>query len=147
MYKTIVVGTDGSGTSSRAVQAASELARLTGATLHLVSAYRAAPLMVAGAGPGLIDASVAEAGEAVARETATMLNQTSAELAGGGLQVETHAAVGEAADAILDVAERCSADLIVVGSKGMTGARHLLGSVPNRISHRAATAVLIVKTT
>jgi nucleotide-binding universal stress UspA family protein len=47
----------------------------------------------------------------------------------------------------LSVASAYDADLIVVGSKGMAGPRRILGSVPNSVSHRADTAVLIVKTT
>jgi nucleotide-binding universal stress UspA family protein len=63
-------------------------------------------------------------------------------------EVETVARVGDAADAILDVAEEQRSDLIVVGNKGMTGAtRFLLGSVPNKISHHAPCSVLIVRTT
>ena len=63
-------------------------------------------------------------------------------------QVETFARQGDAADAILDVAEEQRADLIVVGNKGMTGAkRFLLGSVPNKVSHHAPCSVLIVRTT
>ena len=55
--------------------------------------------------------------------------------------------MGDAADAILDVAEEQRADLIVVGNKGMTGAkRFLLGSVPNKVSHHAPCSVLIVRT-
>ena len=62
--------------------------------------------------------------------------------------VETFARQGDAADAILDVAEEQRADLIVVGNKGMTGAkRFLLGSVPNKVSHHAPCSVLIVRTT
>ena len=62
-------------------------------------------------------------------------------------QVGTVARVGDAADAILDVAEEQGSDLIVVGNKGMTGAtRFLLGSVPNKVSHHAPCSVLIVRT-
>jgi nucleotide-binding universal stress UspA family protein len=62
--------------------------------------------------------------------------------------VQTEARQGDAADAILDVAEEQRADLIVVGNKGMTGAkRFLLGSVPNKVSHHAPCSVLIVRTT
>jgi nucleotide-binding universal stress UspA family protein len=65
-----------------------------------------------------------------------------------GLDVETFAREGDPADAILDVAEERDADLIVVGNKGMTGARRfLLGSVPNKVSHHAPCSVLIVRTT
>ena len=49
---------------------------------------------------------------------------------------------------ILDVAEEQGADLIVVGNKGMTGAkRFLLGSVPNKVSHHAPCSVMIIRTT
>jgi nucleotide-binding universal stress UspA family protein len=66
---------------------------------------------------------------------------------GGVTEVETVARQGDAADAILDVAEEQRSDLIVVGNKGMTGAkRFLLGSVPNKISHHAPCSVLIVRT-
>ena len=55
---------------------------------------------------------------------------------------------GDSADAILDVAEEREADLIVVGNKGMTGAkRFLLGSVPNQVSHHAPCSVMIIRTT
>ena len=55
---------------------------------------------------------------------------------------------GDPADAILDVAEERDADLIIVGNKGMTGAkRFLLGSVPNKVSHHAPCSVLIIRTT
>jgi nucleotide-binding universal stress UspA family protein len=65
----------------------------------------------------------------------------------GVSQIETFARVGDAADAILDVAEEQGTDLIVVGNKGMTGAtRFLLGSVPNKVSHHAPCSVLIVRT-
>jgi universal stress protein A len=63
-----------------------------------------------------------------------------------GLEAEIHAANGDAVSAILDVAEAVAADLVVVGSKGMHGTRHFLGSVPNSVSHGAACAVLIAKT-
>ena len=65
-----------------------------------------------------------------------------------GVSVETHAREGDPADAILDVAEEQGADLIVVGNKGMTGAkRFLLGSVPNKVSHHAPCSVMIIRTT
>jgi nucleotide-binding universal stress UspA family protein len=54
---------------------------------------------------------------------------------------------GDPADAILDVAEEKNADLVIVGNKGMTGAkRFLLGSVPNKVSHHAPCSVLIIRT-
>jgi nucleotide-binding universal stress UspA family protein len=65
-----------------------------------------------------------------------------------GVEAESHARLGDPADALLEVAEEEGADLIVVGNRGMTGAkRFLLGSVPNKISHHAPCSVLIVRTT
>jgi nucleotide-binding universal stress UspA family protein len=65
-----------------------------------------------------------------------------------GVDVDTFARQGDPADAILDVAEEKNADLIVVGNKGMTGAkRFLLGSVPNKVSHHAPSSVMIIRTT
>ena len=67
---------------------------------------------------------------------------------GSGVSVQTFSREGDPADAILDVAEERDADLIVVGNKGMTGAkRFLLGSVPNKVSHHAPCSVLIIRTT
>lgn len=65
-----------------------------------------------------------------------------------GVEAEVFARQGDAADAIIDVAEEQRSDLIVVGNRGMTGARRfLLGSIPNRVSHHAPCSVLIVRTT
>ena len=60
--------------------------------------------------------------------------------------MEAHAAQGNADDVILNTAVDVGADLIVVGSKGMRGARRYLGSVPNSVAHSAHCAVLVVKT-
>ncbi len=60
---------------------------------------------------------------------------------------EVHAVTGDPADALVRVADREGADLIVVGNKGMKGARRVLGSVPNSVAHRATCSVLILPTT
>ncbi|MEZ5123542.1 MAG: universal stress protein [Solirubrobacterales bacterium] len=147
MFKSIVVGTDGSETASEAVRQAVELAREIGARIELVSAYepvsRARLREEKSQTPDDlqwmvnpredVDATLAEASERVKE---------------AGLDVETYARQGDPADAILDVAEETGADLIVVGNKGMTGAkRFLLGSVPNKVSHHAPCSVLIIRTT
>ena len=65
-----------------------------------------------------------------------------------GVEVNTHAVQGDPADAIIEVAEKQNSDVVIVGNKGMTGAkRFLLGSVPDKISHHAPCSVLIVRTT
>jgi nucleotide-binding universal stress UspA family protein len=127
MIGSIVVGTDGSDTAKEAVRQATEFAKALDAKLHLVSAYE--PI-----------------GEGRLREERQQVAGGSIEEA--GVQVETYAREGDPADAILDVAEEQNADLIVVGNKGMTGAkRFLLGSVPNKVSHHAPCSVMIIRTT
>ncbi len=69
-----------------------------------------------------------------------------AALHGSRLPVGTLVRTGDPATVLLDEAER-GYDLLVVGNKGMTGAaRFLLGSVPNKVSHHAPCALLIVRT-
>jgi nucleotide-binding universal stress UspA family protein len=64
-----------------------------------------------------------------------------------GVDVKTHAIVGSPADVMIDLATEIDADLIVVGSKGMQGARRMIGSVPNSVAHNAPCDVLVAKTT
>jgi nucleotide-binding universal stress UspA family protein len=143
VFKSIVVGTDGSETADVALRRAVELAGLTGARLHVVSAYDPAPARVGGNQP------VAEAAEwSVGSDfvVEAVLQQAEGVARGGGVEIEVHAPKGDAADAVIDVANEQDADLIVLGSRGMRGARRVLGSVPNKVSHRAPCDVLIVQT-
>ena len=139
MYSSIVVGIDGSETADIALGEAVELARLTGATLHVVSAYDPAPARVAG-GAGSASSSVGSDFKADAAL------QRALDRAGGDIEVKEHAPKGSPADAILAIAKDAEAELIVIGSVGMQGARRVLGSVPNKVSHHASCDVLIVQT-
>lgn len=144
MYKNVVVGTDGSSTADKAVQVAAGLAREWKATLHIVSAYRSGSSgMGAASGAALADSGAAEG---LHNEAAEQVAQKAAETWAEGLEVQSHAVGDHAADAILDTAQSVGADLIVVGSRGMQGARRVLGSVPNSVAHGAPCSVLIVKT-
>ena len=138
----------GSETAQEAVRQATDLAERLGAKVHLVSAYEPVP-----------EGRLREERQQVPDDLQWMVNpreDVSATLERGrrrtceaqGVEVETHAREGDPADAILDVAEEQGADLIVVGNKGMTGAkRFLLGSVPNKVSHHAPCSVMIIRTT
>jgi nucleotide-binding universal stress UspA family protein len=147
MYDTIVVGTDGSDTASTAVEQALALAAAVGARVEVVSAYEPVPgsrlRAEAQQAPSDLQWAIS------AREDVDATLRAAAEQAGErAVPVNVHARQGDPADAILDVAEESRADLIVVGNKGMTGARRfLLGSVPNKISHHAPCSVLIIRTT
>jgi nucleotide-binding universal stress UspA family protein len=148
MFGSIVVGTDGSDTARTAVRYSIDLARQLGARLQIVSAYEPVP-----------DQRLRNERIEVPKDLEWMVNpradvlqmlaETEAEAREAGVDdVETFARQGDAADAILDVAEEQRSDLIVVGNKGMTGAkRFLLGSVPNKVSHHAPCSVLVVRTT
>ena len=146
MFRSIVVGTDGSDTATQAVRQAIELARSVGARIELVSAYEP-----------VSDARLREQSLHVPEDLQWMINPSedvqatldaaAAEIRAAGVEVEVFARQGDPADAILDVAEERGSDLIVVGNKGMTGAkRFLLGSVPNKVSHHAPCSVLIIRT-
>lgn len=147
MFDRIVVGTDGSDTAKEAVKTAIELAKLSKADLEIVSAYEPIPSQ-----------RLKEEGEGITGDVSYVVNpredvqfvldKAAADAKKAKIKVQTHPREGDPADAILDVAEETKADLVMVGNKGMTGAkRFLLGSVPNKISHHAPCDVWIVRTT
>jgi nucleotide-binding universal stress UspA family protein len=123
VYERILVGTDGSRTAARAVDRAVELAAATGARLTVLTAGAEAKALI-----------TAEAEVARHRDR--------------GVAIEAKAIDGDPAAVLLDEAERGHYDLLVMGNKGMTGvSRFLMGSVPNKVSHHAASNILIVRTT
>jgi nucleotide-binding universal stress UspA family protein len=148
VFASIVVGTDGSETASTAVRHAIALAVELRARLQIVSAYEPTAderlLRERTQVPADVEWTVNPRSDVL-----ELLERAQSEARAAGVDAaETFARQGDAADAILDVAEEQDADLIVVGNKGMTGAkRFLLGSVPNKVSHHAPCSVLIVRTT
>jgi len=147
VFTRIVVGTDGSETAAEAVRQAVDLAKLSGATLSIVSAYEPVSRRRLEGEQQDLPADVQH--EIGPREDVNLvLDAASAAARKEGLDVQIHPVEADPADAILNVAEETGADLIVVGNKGMTGARRfLLGSVPNNVSHHAPCSVIIVRTT
>ncbi len=147
MFSSIVVGTDGSSTAQEAVRQAAQLAKRLNAKVYIVSAYE--PVA-----EGRLRGERQEVPEDMQwmvnprEDVEAALKAGAKSLQGDGVAVETLARQGDPADAILDVAEEKHADLIVVGNKGMTGAkRFLLGSVPDKVSHHAPFSVMIIRTT
>ena len=141
VYSNIVVGTDGSEPAWRAVTHAVGLAKATGAALHVVQGVPR-PMHEAGlAGVPVTPPSMQESVDTFK----AFLDAQVEPLDHEPLSVEVRE--GNAADVLMDVADEVDADVIVVGSRGMSGAkRFVLGSVPNAVSHHARCAVLIVKT-
>jgi nucleotide-binding universal stress UspA family protein len=123
VYKRILVGTDGSSTAAMAVDRAVEVAAATGAQLTILAVDREQR------GRKVVEAEVARHKDS-------------------GVDITPHVESGDPATVLVDTAEAGGFDLLVVGNKGMTGAtRFFLGSVPNKVSHHAPVALLIVRTT
>jgi nucleotide-binding universal stress UspA family protein len=141
MFSSVVVGTDGSDTAAAAVRRAIELAKMCGASLHIVTAYKVRPVRAAGV-PDEFRDQLASGGRADA-----LLEDQCALARTEGISVQGHTGTGDPAEAIVRVAEQERADVIVVGNKGMVGVRRVLGSVPNSVAHQAPCSVLIVQTT
>jgi len=150
MFRTIVVGTDGSERAARAVSRAGELAKTCGATLHVIHAYHGIESSVATAmAAGAVAVAPPNFGDLAVEEDAEenkMLEAQVKAVRDSGVDVQCHAVAGSAVDVILDVADRVGADLIVTGNRGMTGGKRFLGSVPNTVAHHAQCAVMIVPT-
>ena len=141
MSESIVVGTDGSETAKRAVTEAARLARALGAEVHIVSAIDPRPSAMS-ALSGEFVMPVSDDGDALEATLAA----AAAAVRADDLPVHTHAADGSPAEALLEVAAAVGASTIVVGNRGMHGAKRVLGSIPNTVSHKARCNVLIVST-
>jgi nucleotide-binding universal stress UspA family protein len=141
MISTVAVGTDGSATATEAVRLAVDITRRFDAELVLLSAFQDS-----GGSPTDRDASVElQWALSPAAQVKEILARTEEELGREGIQCSTLVDEGEPADVLVRLADRCAADLLVIGNRGMR--RRVLGSVPNTITHKAPCSVLVVKTT
>ena len=146
-YSTVLVGTDGSESSFRAVERAAQVARDAGALLLLVTAYQP---MDARQVQAASEALGGEAYKVTGSHPAEDVLRDACERATkvGATKTETLAMKGDPVDEIARVAKERDVDLVVVGNRGLNSlAGRLLGSVPANISHRANCDVLIVHTT
>jgi nucleotide-binding universal stress UspA family protein len=139
VFTTVVVGADDSSTAREAVMIAADIAQSGGGKLHIVTAYDQKSVQ-ADHLPEELRYSTMHPAEALLRRLSVLVRDH-------GLEPVVHAAEGDPADAIVAVAERVDADLIVVGNKGMKGVRRVLGSVPNSVAHKAPCSVLVADTT
>ncbi|HEX4564136.1 MAG TPA: universal stress protein [Solirubrobacteraceae bacterium] len=142
MADAIVVGTDGSDTATRALEQAARYAKALGGELHIVSAYEPMHAKVSAPGAAAVEGQSVPADAKVR----TVVDEAAARVRVEGLEATTHTLTGDPADALLEVADKLDASLIVVGSRGMHGVKRVLGSVPNKVSHGARCSVLIVST-
>jgi nucleotide-binding universal stress UspA family protein len=147
-YSTIIVGTDGSESALRAVEQAAEIAAARTARLLVVCAYhpltaKEQTILAAAVGPVSM---YQVAGTDAAKEALDAARQCAVEA--GAPDVTGTLVKGDPGQALLTTAQEESADLIVVGSRGINSlSGRLLGSVPSDVSQRASCDVLIVHTT
>ncbi|HEY5265869.1 MAG TPA: universal stress protein [Acidimicrobiales bacterium] len=140
MFNTVLVGADDSETARRAVEAAAEIAKMSSGQLHIVSAFDPRTFSTSSVGGefnGLTPESDIDA----------LLQVLSFIAKKNGVEPVLHSVKGDPAEVVIDTANKISADLVVVGNRGMKGVRRVLGSVPNSIAHGAPCSVLIVDTT
>ncbi|HWM05192.1 MAG TPA: universal stress protein [Actinophytocola sp.] len=147
-YQTVVVGTDGSDSSYHAVDRAARIAADSGATLVIACAYHPARRDDVDRAQDELGADVAYqvVGSAPAEESV----RTAAERAraAGTTRIETVVVDGEPVPTLTKVVRDRSADLLVVGNRGLnTLAGRILGSVPAEAARKAKVDVLIVHTT
>jgi nucleotide-binding universal stress UspA family protein len=145
-YQTVVVGTDGSTSSYRAVDRATDIARDTGARLIIVCAYHpASERVVTSASDVLGNEAYQVVGSTPAEDTLRTAAERAA--ARGLTAVDTLAIEGEPVKTLMTVLNDRDADLLVVGNRGLnTLAGRLLGSVPSDVSRHSPCDVLIVHT-
>jgi nucleotide-binding universal stress UspA family protein len=147
-WQTIVAGTDGSEGATEAVRRAAQLAKLKGCRLHLVSAYGLPPSLDLSKQAKAVPEALSHLGWVIASpgDAEAALGTAAALARDEGLEPVPHTRRGDPADVLIEVAEEEDADLIVVGSLGMSGpGRFLLGGVPNKVSHHAPCGVLLVR--
>jgi nucleotide-binding universal stress UspA family protein len=141
MADSIVVGTDGSDHADRALDEAIAIAVRDGAALHIVTAFPD-PAMIREkitSGATAYSVNLSEVADSVLTRAAARAQER-------GVKAQTHAHETDPAEAILEVASAQNADLIVVGSRGLSGIkRFLLGSVSSKVSEHASCSVMIVR--
>jgi nucleotide-binding universal stress UspA family protein len=142
MLATVAVGTDGSPTAAQAVKVAAEMAKRFDAELVLLSAFSdsgGGPLDRGGASEELQWSFNSSA------RLKTLLDRSEADLRAEGVRCSQLVDEGDPGEVLVRLAEECSADVLVIGNKGMQ--RRVLGSVPNTVTHKAKCSVFVVKTT
>jgi nucleotide-binding universal stress UspA family protein len=139
MISTVAVGTDGTETAAEALRMASEVARRFDAKIVLLSAFDESR-----SGNASRDREDQWSYSPAAR-LREQLGRAEEDLRRDGLEASVMIGEGDPGEVLVRLAEDCSADVLVVGNKGMQ--RRVLGSVPNTVTHKAPCSVIVVKTT
>ncbi|WP_218221117.1 universal stress protein [Nesterenkonia sp. Act20] len=139
MTGSIIVGVDGSPTAEKAAQKARDLARRLEVPLHVVSAHTDATIEHVNSGSDQWVVSGADNALYIAEQVVKGLRTP-------GLKIVAGSTHGKPAEALIAYAEKVGAEMIVVGNQRMRGARRVLGSVANSVSHNASCDVYIANT-
>jgi nucleotide-binding universal stress UspA family protein len=149
MFNHILVAVDGSNDASRAVATGAAIAQLSGAELlllHVVATHGGARL------PSHLKAFDAiehacKTQENILRDAADeILEEAAATITATEVDIEKSVAYGNPAETIVEQAIAANADLIVMGSRGLSDLKGLfLGSVSHKVSQLAQCAVMLVK--
>jgi nucleotide-binding universal stress UspA family protein len=146
-YRNVVVGTDGSDSSLRAVEKAAALSGDSAATLYIACAYYPADSKASSQdADALKDDAYQITGSAPTQEILRVARERAA--AAGASSIEERPVVGNPVDSLLELVGEVKADLLVVGNRGLNSLTgRLLGSVPSDAARKARCDVLIVHTT
>lgn len=142
--KKILVATDFSETAAKAVEAATEFARKFDAELVLLHAYKVEIPM---ASPMTAGGYALPAGffEQLGTHARAQVEAAASEIESQGVSTSGIAVEQSAANAIVEEARARSIDLIVMGTRGLTGIKHIaLGSVADRVARLAPCPVMTV---
>jgi nucleotide-binding universal stress UspA family protein len=145
LFSKIAVAVDGSESSNKVYDVAAQLTKLSNGKLIIVHVVMS-PQPVGGL--FYTDAYSVDKLRIDLEEAGNRLLQSYSEksLNEYNIAVETILAQGYPPDAIIREANAKGADLIVIGSKGFSGAKHFfIGSVPNSVLHHSTVPVLLVK--
>ncbi len=139
----VIAALDGSPEADHVLHRACELARLYGATLHLVHVTDTIPIAAVATGGSPFEVpnapSLLSAGQGYLERMVGMARQD-------GIEVQSHQPVGNPVGSVIDLARDLAADLLVVGTHDPGGIeRLLLGSVAETLVREASCSVLVVR--
>lgn len=140
-YRNIVVATDGSENSDRAISYGIEIAKMSGATVHALyvvdtSSFSSIPM----------DAGWEAMYEILKKEGGKAVSYVKEAGDSAGVEVKEILGEGHPSNEIIDFAENNSVDLIVMGTHGKSGIdRFLLGSVAEKVVRNSKIPVMVVR--
>jgi nucleotide-binding universal stress UspA family protein len=141
-YRNIVIATDGSASTRRAISYGIEIAKLSGATVHALHVVNTSSTISETwtAGKETIYKIMMSEGENIVSEIKEIIE-------GSGVEVREVLLDGYPSDEIINFAENNNIDLIVMGTLGKTGLdRFLMGSVAEKVVRGSKVPVMVVRT-